>query len=182
MFSIGRMDIAIWARCLRLLFAEDCVDAGVNAMAEVMIVDDSEDFRRLLRKRLEGFGAKVVAEAKDSREGLKLFRATRPQLVTLDLMMADAPDFTPRDLFRYIRKESPHTAVVIVSVQRANINARGFLSEGALAYWEKSFLNFDDVRRRLSHVFPDMIPQPLPSSATLSQRLRESLDRTPQHQ
>lgn len=152
-------------------------------MAEVMIVDDSEDFRRLLRKRLEGFGARVVAEAKDSREGLKLFRATRPQLVTLDLMMADAPDFTPRDLFRCIRKESPHTAVVIVSVQRANINAQGFLSEGALAYWEKSFLNFDDFRRRLSRVFPDMSPPPpLPRSATLSQRLRESLDRTPQHQ
>src|SRR5580658_7372320 len=156
---------------------------GVNAMAEVMIVDDSEDFRRLLRKRLEGFGAKVVAEAKDSREGLALFRATRPQLVTLDLMVADAPDFTPRDLFRYIRKESPHTAVVIFSVQRANINARGFLSEGALAYWEKSFLNFDDLRRRLSRVFPDMTPQPLRRpAATLSQRVRESLDRTAQHQ
>jgi len=152
---------------------------------QVLIVDDSEDFRSLLRRRLESYGAVVVAEASNSREGLKLFRATRPQLVTLDLMMADSPELMPQDLFRQIRRESPLTAVVIVSVQRAAINAQRFLSEGALAYWEKSFINFDDVRRRLSHVFPDMSRR-LPTAAvrrhaTLTQRISESMSRAPQH-
>lgn len=143
---------------------------------DVMIVDDSEDFRGLMRKRLESYGCWVVAEAANAREGLALFRKTRPRLVTLDLMMPDSPDFMPYDLFRQIRRESPQTAIVIVSVQRATHNASAFLSEGAIAYWEKAFLNFDDVRRRLSHVFPDMRTMAKPPSArnrsTLTQRIR----------
>jgi two-component system, chemotaxis family, chemotaxis protein CheY len=146
---------------------------------EVMIVDDSEDFRYLLRKRLESYGCVVVAEATNAREGLDLFRAKRPRLVTLDLMMPDAPEFVPHDLFRQIRLESPQTAIVIVSVQRANTNASIFLREGALAYWEKSFLNFDDVRRRLSHIFPDLNTPLLQTRSSLSQRVRGSLTTLP---
>ena len=146
---------------------------------EVMIVDDSADFRFLLRKRLESYGCEVVAEATNAREGLALFRAKRPRLVTLDLMMPDAPEFVAYDLFRQIRRESPQTAIVIVSVQRAGINASNFLSEGALAYWEKSFLNFDEVRRRLSHVFPDMKMPALTNHSSLSQRIRRPLSHVP---
>jgi DNA-binding NarL/FixJ family response regulator len=146
---------------------------------EVMIVDDSENFRFLLRKRLESYGCEVVAEATNAREGLALFRAKRPRLVTLDLMMPDAPEFVSHDLFRQIRHESPQTAIVIVSVQRASINASMFLSEGALAYWEKSFLNFDDVRRRLSHVFPDMKTPSLQTHSSLARRLRGPLNPIP---
>jgi DNA-binding NarL/FixJ family response regulator len=149
---------------------------------DVMIVDDSEDFRYLLRRRLESYGCEVVAEATNAREGLALFRAKRPRLVTLDLMMPDAPDFVPHDLFRQIRLESPQTAVVIVSVQRAGSNASMFLKEGALAYWEKSFLNFDDVHRRLTRVFPDMQKAPLQSHSTLARRLRGPLGQFPSHQ
>ena len=146
---------------------------------DVMIVDDSEDFRFLLGKRLESFGCRVVAGATNAREGLALFRTHQPRLVTLDLMMPDTPDFVPQDLFRQIRRESPQTAIVIVSVQRAGSNASTFLSEGALAYWEKSFLNFDDVRRRLSHVFPEMKSPSLPNHPSLSRRTRGSLNHIP---
>jgi DNA-binding NarL/FixJ family response regulator len=146
---------------------------------EVLIVDDSDDFRFLLRRRLVSYGCEVVAEATNAREGLALFRAKRPRLVTLDLMMPDAPEFVAQDLFRQIRRESPQTAIVIVSVQRAGSNASNFLSEGALAYWEKAFLNFDDVRRRLSHVFPDLTT-PLPSNhSSLAQRIRGPLSSVP---
>jgi len=148
---------------------------------EVLIVDDSEDFRFLLRKRLESFGCEVVAEARNAREGLELFHATRPRLVTLDLMMHDAPEYMPFDLFRQIRRESPQTAIVIASVQRASINAPMFLREGALAYWEKSFLNFKDVQRRLTRIFPDMKAPVLQSPGGLSQRIRAALEQAPSH-
>ncbi len=146
---------------------------------DVMIVDDSEDFRFLLRKRLESYGCEVVAEATNAREGLALFRAKGPRLVTLDLMMPDAPGFVPHDLFRQIRRESPHTAIVILSVQRAQSNASMFLGEGALAYWEKSFLNFDDVRRRLSQVFPEMKTPPIQNPSSLARRLRVPMNPSP---
>jgi|ERR1700722_8115177 DNA-binding NarL/FixJ family response regulator len=141
---------------------------------EVLIVDDSEQFRYLLRKRLESYGCRVIAEASNAREGLELFHAKSPSLVTLDLLMPDAPEFVPRDLFRAIRRESPHTAIVVLSAQRADSNASSFLREGALAYWEKSFLNFDDVRRRLSHIFPEIKTRSGQNSLGLSARIRGS--------
>ena len=125
---------------------------------EVLIVDDSEEFRLLLRRRLEPYGCIVVAEASNAREGLELFHAKRPRLVTLDLLMPDDPAYTSLHLFRQIRREAPQTAIVIISVQAARANASNFLGEGALAYWEKSFLNFDAMRRKLIQIFPDMRP------------------------
>jgi two-component system chemotaxis response regulator CheY len=141
---------------------------------EVMIVDDAEEFRYLLRRRLESCGCEVVAEAANAREGLDLFRAKRPRLVTLDLLMPDDPKFVPRDLFRQIRRESPQTAIVVMSVLRAHSNAPSFLREGALAYWEKSFLNFDNVRRRLADIFPELKPASPQNHSSLSRRIRGS--------
>jgi DNA-binding NarL/FixJ family response regulator len=146
---------------------------GGGMAVDVMIVDDSEEFRYLLRKRLETYGCEIVAEAASAREGLDLFRAKRPRLVTLDLLMPDDPQFVPRDLFRQIRRESPQTAMVVISVQRATTNASTYLHEGALAYWEKSFLNFDEVRRRLAHIFPEMNTSSR-NQGSLSRRIRGS--------
>ncbi len=110
------------------------------------------------------------------------FVRSDPELVTLDLMMPDAPDFVSQDLFRLIRRESPQTAIIIVSVQRAGINASNFLGEGALgSYWEKSFINFDDVRRRLSYVFPDMKARTLHSPSGLAARIRGGVGQIPSH-
>ena len=62
-----------------------------------LIVDDSDSFRILLRTRLERIACKVVGEAADSKTGLRLFRQLKPQVVTLDLIMPDAPDFGATD-------------------------------------------------------------------------------------
>ena len=122
----------------------------------VLMVDDSADFRFLLRKRLEQIGCRIIAEAADSESGLKLFRAHRPQLVTLDLLMPDSPKFTSKELFRSIRSEAPDTAIVVISTQSRSSNASSFLAAGAAAYVEKSFMNFDEVRKKLRAIFPEI--------------------------
>jgi two-component system, chemotaxis family, chemotaxis protein CheY len=122
----------------------------------VLLVDDSADFRFLLRKRLEQIGCRIVAEAADSESGLELFRAYRPQLVTLDLMMPDSPKFTSKELFRAIRNEAPQTAVLVISTQSRSSNASSFLAAGATAFFEKSFMNFDEVRKKLQAIFPEI--------------------------
>jgi two-component system chemotaxis response regulator CheY len=122
----------------------------------VLMVDDSADFRFLLRKRLEQIGCRIVAEAAESESGLELFRAYRPQLVTLDLLMPDSPKFTAKELFRTMRREDPSAAILVISTQSRAANASSFLAAGATAYVEKSFMNFDEVTKKLQTIFPEI--------------------------
>ncbi len=59
--------------------------AGVGPT--VMIVDDSELARTLLREILEAGGYRVVAEAVDGADAVANFMATSPDVTVMDLMM-----------------------------------------------------------------------------------------------
>jgi two-component system chemotaxis response regulator CheY len=122
---------------------------------DTLIVDDSAVFRRVLQSRLGNIGCRIVAQAENSKDGLELFRAHRPQLVTLDLMMPELDNFGPKELFSSIRSESPETAVVIVSIHLRNANASAFLAAGAVAYIEKSFMDFSKLVTTLRRIFPE---------------------------
>ncbi|MGH2935488.1 MAG: response regulator transcription factor [Gaiellaceae bacterium] len=54
--------------------------------ARVLVIDDDDDIRGLVRTLLERAGA-VVYDAPDGREGLREFHARRPDLVILDVSM-----------------------------------------------------------------------------------------------
>lgn len=54
----------------------------------ILVIDDSPDFRNLLREALKLEGYNVV-EASDGREGIRLFRDNRPALVLLDMIMPE---------------------------------------------------------------------------------------------
>jgi CheY-like chemotaxis protein len=98
----------------------------------------------------------VIGQAGTAKEGLEKFRELQPSLVTLDIMMPDELDFTARELFSTIRKERPTTSIVVISASpRVPIGAF-FLSQGAIAYHEKSFMNFETLRRKLAILFPDV--------------------------
>jgi DNA-binding response OmpR family regulator len=56
--------------------------------SEILVVDDDEDIRRLVRTLLERTGA-VVFEAADGRSALREFHARRPDLVVLDVQMPE---------------------------------------------------------------------------------------------
>ncbi len=57
-------------------------------MARVLIIDDEESLRTLLRHVLEGSGH-TVQEAADGREGLTLFRESPADVVVTDILMPD---------------------------------------------------------------------------------------------
>jgi DNA-binding response OmpR family regulator len=67
--------------------------------ASVLVVDDDEDIRALLRTLLERTGA-VVYEAPDGREGLREFHAHRPDLVILDVSMPELDGWQMLDRIR----------------------------------------------------------------------------------
>jgi two-component system chemotaxis response regulator CheY len=121
----------------------------------------------MLRARLETLGCTIVGEAENPAQGLKLFRELRPQVVTLDLVMPQIDELTTESLFRTIREESPGSSVIVISSSSKAVTARSYLSQGAVAYLEKPFVNFDQLRAKLEALYP-VLSSRLVSRAPLS--------------
>lgn len=68
-------------------------------MAQVLVVDDDDAVRALLRLNLEMDGHRVVAEAADGREALEAARRWRPDVLVLDMMM---PGTSGEDVLRQL--------------------------------------------------------------------------------
>lgn len=79
----------------------------------VLLVDDVEDVRRMLRTalRLRG-GFEVVGEARDGAEAVRLAGVLQPDVVVLDLGL---PDLAGREVLTHIRRDSPESRVVVFS-------------------------------------------------------------------
>jgi two-component system, chemotaxis family, chemotaxis protein CheY len=141
-----------------------------DGTVSVLIVDDSAPTRRILRQRLEAFGCEIIGEAENPAEGLKRFRELKPSIVTLDLIMPHVDGIASENLFATIRKESPETTVVVISSRAKMATAASFLAQGAIAYVEKPFLNFDHLHEKLVFVYPYLRPKPRPTVGGLLNR------------
>jgi len=117
-----------------------------------LIVEDSPVARKALRLRFERAGFEVVGEAGTASEGLELFRALHPQLVTLDLLMPKVGEIDAKVLFGSIRKEDPEVAVVVISAHPKGIERAEYMRKGALEYFEKP-LDFGALFRKLDQIF-----------------------------
>ncbi len=58
-------------------------------MARILLIDDDDQFRMLLRKMLEKAGYNDIEEANDGSIGVKLFRQHPFDLVITDIIMPD---------------------------------------------------------------------------------------------
>jgi CheY-like chemotaxis protein len=82
-------------------------------MSKILIIDDEEDVRKYLTALLRKHGYETLT-ASDGREALKLARAEKPDLITLDLMM---PNQSGTDFYRQLAqdRELAETPVIVVS-------------------------------------------------------------------
>jgi two-component system chemotaxis response regulator CheY len=129
--------------------------------ARTLIVEDSGAARKVIRRRLEQIGCEVVAEATNASEGLSLFRSLRPQLVTLDLLLPQVDGVDAKTLFVSIRKEAPDVAVIVISAQpKATGERADYLGQGAIAYFEKPFINLESLTEKLVQLFPELKERP----------------------
>jgi two-component system response regulator DctR len=78
------------------------------------------------------------------------------KLVSLDVMMPERDGIDSVAAFRTMRKESPETAIVVVSAVPFEKTRDTFLNEGAIAYVIKPFgqFSFEPVRQKLQRAFP----------------------------
>ncbi|MBO9360615.1 MAG: response regulator [Thermoflexus sp.] len=82
---------------------------------KVLVIDDSEGDRQLIRRVLENAGGYHVLEAANGPEGVALARRERPDLVILDLMMPEMDGFAVVEALR----EDPSTRSLPILVLTA---------------------------------------------------------------
>jgi two-component system, chemotaxis family, chemotaxis protein CheY len=125
---------------------------------KALIIDDSPIARKIIRHHLGQIGCRVVAEAANGAQGLKLFRELKPQLVTLDLIMPLIDGMDGVATFRAMRQEDPGAAILVVSAVPFEKTRESMVDEGALGYIIKPFtrFSFEQVRPRLLRAFPEL--------------------------
>ena len=80
-------------------------------MATILIIDDEEPIRALLRTTLEAAGHEVV-EAANGRQGLELYRHRPTDLVITDIVM---PELNGLDMLLELTRHFLHAKVIAIS-------------------------------------------------------------------
>jgi DNA-binding NarL/FixJ family response regulator len=102
----------------------------------ILLADDHSLMRRGLKATLESMpGWEVCAEAHTGREAVAKASQLRPDVVVLDVCM---PELNGIEATRQIRKASPRTEVLILSVHHSDHLIREVIDAGARGYIVKS--------------------------------------------
>jgi CheY-like chemotaxis protein len=92
-------------------------------MPSVLVVDDEDQVRQLIRETLEQAGYDVQ-EARDGKEGLERYRAKPTDLVIMDILM---PDQDGLESIMTLRREFPTSRVIAITGGSDMIGILNFL-------------------------------------------------------
>lgn len=102
----------------------------------ILIADDHPLVREALHQSLEGEeDMKVVAEASDGEEAVKLASELKPNVVVMDIVM---PRLNGIEATRKIKEIAPDTAILILTAYDDDEYVLGLLDAGAAGYLLKS--------------------------------------------
>jgi DNA-binding response OmpR family regulator len=126
----------------------------------ILVVDDEPTLRETLAEALESEGHRVVTAA-DGREALLRFRAEKPDLVLLDLML---PELSGIEVCRIIRAESG-VPIIMLTAKDAELDKVVGLELGADDYVTKPF-SLRELTARIRAIFrrsEQQAVEPLPT-------------------
>lgn len=107
----------------------------------VLLVDDHSLVRRGFRRMLEDEpDMKVVGEAGDGEEAVKLAKQLHPQVVVMDCAL---PGMNGLQATREILENSSHTAVLMLSMHTESTWVRQAIDAGAKGYMLKNALELE---------------------------------------
>ena len=122
-----------------------------GARPTIMVVDDNEDLREMLRFMVERLGYQVV-EAENGREAVELARRRCPSLILMDLCMPVMDGFAATRLLREI-EEMFHVPIIAISANRREQSQADALAAGCNEYLTKP-VNFHQLNNLLSNWLP----------------------------
>ncbi|MEA2433835.1 MAG: hypothetical protein QOG54_1292 [Actinomycetota bacterium] len=114
----------------------------------VVLVDDNEDIRAVLRYSLQYDSRfKIVGEAFDGRSAMRIIGTEKPDVVVLDLMMPTMDGF---HAIPQIKFSSPDTKILVYTA--AEVEETGLMYQGA-----------NSIRQKGEMVNPYMVAEALAS-------------------
>jgi two-component system chemotaxis response regulator CheY len=115
----------------------------------IVIIEDEDVSRLLLRHILTGDGYQIAGEAQDGASGLLMVKQLRPDVVCLDIMM---PQSSGLDVLKRIKQILPWTVVLMVTGSNDRETVMAAAKNGADGYIIKPF-NANKLLRTVEHTY-----------------------------
>ncbi|MBI1829111.1 MAG: response regulator [Thaumarchaeota archaeon] len=117
-------------------------------MARIVIADDSDAIRMVLRDILDIGHHELVAEATNGFEAVEKFNETKPDLLLLDMAM---PKKDGMSALKEIMSSNPDAKIIMITASDNLNTMTACINAGALAYLLKPF-NFEDVLKNITKI------------------------------
>jgi len=117
-------------------------------MCRVMIADDSDAIRLLLKKMVSLGEHELVGEAEDGAEAVEKFNTVKPDVLLLDLSMPEKDGLT---VLKEIKETNPDAKIIMLSGDDSKETVNECLEAGAVSFIPKPF-NFDQVIKTLEEI------------------------------
>ena len=112
-----------------------------NSSVRILVVEDFEPFRKLIRTLLEGKpGLQIIAEIADGQEAVQRVTELKPCLILLDIGL---PSLNGLAAARLIRRLSPNSKILFVSQESSPEVIQEALCLGACGFVAKSRVGID---------------------------------------
>jgi len=107
-----------------------------RTVPKVLIVDDNDLMRTLLRGILRGEDYEVVGEARNGLQAVDALQRYTPDIVCLDVMM---PEMDGLEALQVIKESRPDTVVVMITGSPSKENVQESIQGGAAGFIIKPF-------------------------------------------
>lgn len=124
---------------------------GQSELKTVLVVDDDQSFRRIMRKVLENEGLKVL-EASDGQEGIDAFSSASPDVVIMDLIMPQTDGFTAIGEIKKI-----NSGARLIAISDSQVFTSGMYLEEAIDIGADRVLSKPFERRMLISTVNEML-------------------------
>ena len=115
-------------------------------MAKIMVADDSDAIRQVIRDIMTIGEHQIVAEAIDGDEAVAKFSETSPDLLLLDLAMPKKDGLT---VVKEIMAKHPDAKIILITASDNQAVIKECIKVGALTSISKPF-DFDNVLKVVS--------------------------------
>jgi two-component system, chemotaxis family, chemotaxis protein CheY len=105
-------------------------------LPKVLIVDDNDLMRTLLRGILRSENYQIIGEAKNGAQALDFIEKIKPDIVFLDVMM---PEMDGLEALQNIKSKYPKTIVIMITGNPSKENVQESIQGGASGFIIKPF-------------------------------------------
>lgn len=105
-------------------------------MARVLIVDDAAFMRMMIKDILEKNGYQVVGEASNGLKAVEIYKAEKPDVVTMDITM---PDMDGIEAVKAIKAFDPAAKIIMCSAMGQQTMVMDAIRSGARDFIVKPF-------------------------------------------